>query len=335
MKTNDNSYYGFYRAKVINNKDPDKYGKVLVWIPDLMPKIDASKGIWALPANTPIGGRNKEDNCNYIGSCLIPPIGSQVLIFFEAGNISRPFYFASLELENTKVLPENQLGENYESKWVIFKSGEGRCIVISDDGDDARVEITGKKRNITNAPNGDTDSVYEIDENQTTILLDERDDKEKILMRSYMGDFIHFDINERTLQIEFENDIYLKSKKGKIILETEEDNIELKSVKDIKIQSKENISLKCTENLSIESGENTSIKTGNTFNLLSIKDIKNKSGGNISNSADGNINTKAGGNINNDGALMNDQSGMASPDQPNISSITSISSPEVEGERDT
>jgi len=309
-------YYGFYRAKVVNNKDPNKYGRVMVWVPDLMPKIDESKGIWALPANTPIGGRNRENKCEYIGSSYIPPIGSQVLIFFESGNTGRPFYFASLELENLKVLPENQLGTNYESKWVIFKSSQGRCIVISDDEDDCRVEITGKKRQIKNSPEGDTDSVYTIDENQTTILLDERDKKEKILIRSYNGDFIHFDINERKFQVEFENDIYIKSRKGNIILETAEGDISLKSA----------------NNINNESVENINIKAKNTLNIQAIKDIKTKSGGNISNNSSGNINNKASGNINSDGSIMNDQSGMAIPTDPTISAV---SSPTIEGERDT
>ena len=205
--------YGNYRAKVVNNKDDRKFGRIIVWIPDLMPDIKDNQGIWARPANNPIGGRNSQsgDNNHFMGSCYIPRNGAWVWIFFETGNINRPYYFGGLDIEQAKVLPENQVGKNFQDKWTLFKSHEGRTIVISDDADDARTEITGKKRQITNPPSGDTDSVYKIDGNQTTILFDERVGKEKILIRTYKGDFFHIDIDERKLQAEFDNDIEIKT----------------------------------------------------------------------------------------------------------------------------
>ena len=141
--------YGNYRAKVIENRDGEMYGRVLVWIPDLMPSVPDNQGVWARPANNPIGGRNEDegtDENHYMGSSYIPRKGAWVWVFFEAGNINRPYYFGALDIQNTKVLPENQLGGNFEDKWTIFKSHEGRTVVISDDPDDARTEITGKKR---------------------------------------------------------------------------------------------------------------------------------------------------------------------------------------------
>jgi hypothetical protein len=201
-----------YRAKVVNNKDPQKLGRVMVWIPDVMHEVSQDKGLWAMPANCSVGGRNKEEgqDNNYMGSCLVPKKGSYVFVFFECGNLNRPFYLGSLELDSSKSLPECQVGE-YQDKWVIFKSHEGRCVVISDDPSDARVEITGKKRQLSGPPDGDTGSVYTIDGNQTTILFDERSGKEKILIRTHKGDFLHIDIDERKLQVKFESDITIES----------------------------------------------------------------------------------------------------------------------------
>lgn len=206
------SIYGNWRAQVVDNKDPDKFGRVLLWIPGLMPEVDKNKGLWARPANNPIGGRNMESSSDhhYMGSSYIPKKGAWVFVFFEGGNINLPYYFGALDLENTPVLPENQQGPNYEHKWTILKSHEGRTIMISDDPYDARTEITGKKRKIKKPPTGDLESVYQIDENQTTILFDERDKKEKILIRTYKGDFIHIDIDERNLQAYFKNDIRIQ-----------------------------------------------------------------------------------------------------------------------------
>ncbi len=209
-----NKLFGFYRAKVVNNKDPEKFGRVVVWVPQIMPDVEETRGLWALPANNPVGGRNLSNKANeehyYMGSSFIPKIGSWVFVFFESGTPDNPYYFGSCDLENTQVLPENRVGTNYEDKWTLFKSHKGRAIVISDDESedgDQRVEITGKKRQLKEKPTGDEKSVYQIDGNQTSILLDERPDKEKILIRTHKGDFIHIDIDEQNLHIKFENDI--------------------------------------------------------------------------------------------------------------------------------
>lgn len=208
----EHKYYGIYRALVVNNKDPQKNGRIIVWIPDVMPEVSQSEGLWARPANNVMGGRNVEYNSdnNYCGSCYIPKKGSYVFVFFESGNISNPCYMGAADLENAKVLPENQTGGNYEEKWTVFKSTKGRCIVISDDPDDERLEITGKKRQINTPPSGDVSSVFEIDGNQTTILLDERPGLEKILIRTHKGDFINIDVEQQKLHIKFKNDINIE-----------------------------------------------------------------------------------------------------------------------------
>jgi len=247
-------YYGNYRAKVVDNKDPEKYARVKVWIPDLMPEVSEDEGLWARPANNPIGGRNDEQK--YAGSIYIPPKGSWLWVFFEAGNPNRPYYFGALELQNSKTLPENQVGSNYQNKWTIIKSLEGRTIIVSDDPDDARIEITGKKDKLSGDAPGDTDSVYDIDGNQNVILLDERDSKQKVLIRTKKGDFLHIDIDERKLQGYFANGINLKTDKflylqaAKINIKSDSDfnmsggKINLKSDGDVNIESRSNINIK-------------------------------------------------------------------------------------------
>jgi len=291
-----NGLYGNYRAKVITNKDKEKFGRVLVYIPDLMVGIEDTEGIWARPANNSIGGRNTqfESDNHYMGSCMIPRAGAWLWIFFEAGNINKPYYFAGLDIENAKVLPENQVGKNYQDKWTIFKSHEGRCIVISDDPDDARVEITGKKRLLGTPPSGDTASVYKIDKNQTTILLDEREGKEKLLIRTYKGDFINFDIENSTLQIELESDFIFKTK-GKLTIYAEDD-IDIKShTGDVHVQAE-------SGTLDIKSGDAMKQSSGGEINLKSQNDLNYQAGANISGKAGGNMAHDAGG-------FLNEQSG--------------------------
>ena len=263
-----------------------------------MPSISENQGIWARPANNPIGGRNEQygtDN-HYMGTCYIPRKGAWVWIFFESGNVNRPYYFAGLDVEQAKVLPENQAGPEYQDKWTLFKSHEGRSIVISDDAWDARTEITGKKREMNNPPSGDITSVYKIDDNQTTILFDERSGKEKILIRTYKGDFIHIDIDERKLQIEFNGDI------------------EIKTNGDINITSDGDMNLN-----SLFGDMNIQADHGN---------INIKSGKEIYETAVSNKHLRVGGQIMTDGASRHDQQGMAG-------SAKNAKEAEPEGERDT
>jgi hypothetical protein len=212
------------RGKVILAKDPKKQGRVKIWIPDLMPLVQETKGLWARPANNPLGGRNTTedgDDHHYQGSCMIPPKGSWIYIFFENGDPSEPRYFAAADMCTTKggndkpsVVAECRQGAEWHQKWVPVKTRQGRCIILSDDKEDQRVEITGKKRKLEGGPeppNGPDDSVYVIDGNQTVILIGEKKGKEKVLIRTHKGDFLHIDVDERMLHGYFKNGIRLKT----------------------------------------------------------------------------------------------------------------------------
>jgi len=221
----------FHRALVIDAHDPRKLGRVKVRIPDLMPEDGSDycgdwckNGLWAHPANNYLGGRNTQDmvgpRCEfkegcYQGACLIPPPGSWVFIFFENGEPNHPYYFGSLEAGQTMVLPENQMGANWEKKWTIIKTNQGRCIVISDDDEDARIELTGKKRMLKDPPNGDTDSVLPIDQNQTVIRLWEKPGDERLELHDWHGNYITMHIEDDSpdqLHIYFLSDIHIESK---------------------------------------------------------------------------------------------------------------------------
>ena len=285
-----------------------------------MPEVDRTKGIWARPANNPLGGRNKEDDAEnyYAGTSYIPEKGSWVFVFFEGGNVNRPYYFGALDLENSKVLPENQVGGEPQNKWVVLKSGSGRAIVVSDDDSsngDQRVEITGKKRQMSSPPSGDTESVTKIDDNMTTILLDERDGKQKVLIRTYLGDFFHIDIDERNLQAYFENDIIIKCNNDMKL--TANGDIDIKSLAgDIHIQAESGqMDLKAAQDINKESGANSNNQAQNSDNT----------------SAGGVINRKAGGDINDDGANLIQQTGAAS----DASGATGAVTADPKGERST
>jgi len=266
-KEDKSSLSGFYRAEVTDNKDPLMCGRVMLNIPDVMPGVSGSGTAWAMPANNPTSGLNSSGDSEhfYSGSCYVPPKGSWVWCFFENSNPNRPYYLAGLDLQNSKVLPECQLGGSPQKKWVIYKSHSGRTIVISDDSDDERVEITGKKRQISSPPTGDIGSVYTIDGNQTTVLIDERSGKEKVLIKSHKGDYINFDIENQKLQISVKSDIHIKSN-GSIYMKAA-DSIHLKAGADINLYAAGNVNNKGDGGANIQSGGAVNILGGGAVNL--------------------------------------------------------------------
>lgn len=264
MGIGDGRLYGNYRAKVLENNDPLLYGRVRIWIPDIMPDIEekSENCIWAFPANNPIGGRNDIESTEsqyYVGSCYIPPIGTYIWIFFEGGDINRPYYFASLDTMCSPVVAENQSGTEPWNKWTLLKTARGRAIVISDDESDCRVEITGKKRNLTDPPAGNLDSVFDIDGNQTTILLEETEGNERLLIKSHLGDFINMNITKQELHAEFKNDIHIKS--GKSIFFTAEKNINIMGLGQTMITGLKQTHIKSTGVVAID-GSQTRIQQG-------------------------------------------------------------------------
>lgn len=213
-------FHGFYRAKVTEvDIDDNDYGAVRVFVPDLMTDVDpdyddSSMGLIAYPANNPIGGYNTEDSdstTHYQSSMMVPKKNAWVWVFFEQGNPNRPFYFAAFHFKNSKVPPENRDVDEPHRVYTMIKTTDGRSVVVCDSDDEQRIEITGKKRQISGGPEGDNGSVYNIDGNNTTILLDERGGKEKILIRSHKGDYVHIDIDQQELQMYFKNDIKIKT----------------------------------------------------------------------------------------------------------------------------
>ena len=289
------SWNSFYRAKVIDSADPDKCGRVKIWIPDLMPEISDNEGIWARSANNPMSGRNQEedgDDHYYQGTSYIPPKGSWLFVFFEKGNPNHPYYFCGGDFGQSRVPVECQQGEEYWKKWLIFKSPNRRTIIVSDDKSDERVEITGKKRKLKgNNPDGNADSVYAIDQNQTTILLDERDGENKILIKDYKGNFINFDIENGSLHFKFSGDINIQSA-GDIYLDCK------------------NFNLRTTQNTLITSEGNLGVTSESDISMSSKSSMINmKSAQSVSIKSDADININATGILYEDASMIQSNSG--------------------------
>ena len=264
--------FGRYRAIVWDNveyeeDDPAKsfFGRVKVFIPDFMENnpFEAKGDVrpdwsWAYPANNSIGGRNDSSKTDdykadtYWGESNIPIKGSWVWVFFEAGNPNRCFYDGACDIMNSQLPPENQIGKNDDDKklpkwyhrWIKHRSPAGRTIVISDYDYDERVEITGKKKKLG------TDGIYEIDGNQSVILIDGRDgsgegipDTEKILIKDINGNYINIYTKDDELYIDFKKNIHIRSREGDIFMTSEKGDIHINAKKEVKITSGESLHL--------------------------------------------------------------------------------------------
>jgi hypothetical protein len=292
LKSNSHEkYFGFFRAKVVeidlsvgkpdnqsgggflsgaanpmggrNKDEKNDYGAIKVFIPDVQtdidPDFDESKSkIIAFPANSPMGGYNEdEEDSHFQSAVFVPRKGSWVWVFFEQGRLDRAFYWGGFNYQQAMLPPENRDGDEPHKVVTLVKTGEGRAIILSDDKKNCRVEITGKKRKMKEGPEGDKDSVYKIDDNQTTILLDERQGKEKLLIRTHKGDFINLDIEKQELHAKFKGDITVKT----------DGDLYFNAGKGVHIKSGQDMNLQSGKKMNIKSGSSCSVSAGMNLTL--------------------------------------------------------------------
>jgi len=74
-------FFGKYRGKVQNNKDPLKLGRLQVQVPSVLGEDHDS---WAMPS-VPYAGKG-------VGFFVLPPVGANIWVEFEAGNPDHPIW---------------------------------------------------------------------------------------------------------------------------------------------------------------------------------------------------------------------------------------------------
>ena len=332
MKTLSNELltnkFKFYRAKVVDNKDPQKWYRVRVWIPDIMYDFDESQGIWALPVCLSGGNIDQHDGSKHSGSIIIPRIGDWIIIFFENDNINRPYYLAGLSLEKQPKIPESQIGTDYQKKYVLFRSPQGRSIWISDDDTtpDSRVMITGKKRQYD--PNNPLDSVLPIVDNQSVISIEE-DDKERILLADYNKDYISIRTDKNKIYIyasSIPNNGSIDIFNDKTLIRLQDDGNDGRIV----IQnSKCKVTIE-NDNIDIDTPNNLSITSNNSEVKISPNNIKLQTSGALFELNGNNIVIYASGTITVQGTLIQENPGSSyNPDPDSLKPLDDLDEDEV------
>lgn len=142
-------YSEFYRAKVLDNNDPDQLGRIKVEVyPMLLGKETARlsqmtiDGIatedlpWAVLAPSLFVGSGTS-----YGVFSVPEINTFVFVFFEAGDINQPIVFAEAPTA-TKGLPDSRLS-NYPAKKVL-RTKNGVEISIDDSNGNIAISSPGQ-----------------------------------------------------------------------------------------------------------------------------------------------------------------------------------------------
>jgi hypothetical protein len=106
------TYYGKYRGKVVQNKDPEGLGQLEVKVPAVLGEVTR----WALPA-VPYAGPK-------VGLLLVPPIDANVWVEFEAGEPEYPIWSGCFWGKNELPVPSSG------PEVLVFKT-EGATLMLS------------------------------------------------------------------------------------------------------------------------------------------------------------------------------------------------------------
>ena len=186
----DSRMYGVVVGIVIDNKDPDKLGRVKVKIPRLSGEDESN---WARVISFMAG---KE-----MGGFFLPEINDEVLVAFEYGDINIPYVIGSLWNGKDSPPLTNDDGKN---NFRIIKSRSGHVIRLDDTDGQEKIEIIDKTQN------------------------------NKIII----------DTKEKKISIKSDKDIEISAPNGKVKIEAMD--IEVKSSASTKIEASSSMDLKAS-----------------------------------------------------------------------------------------
>jgi len=115
--------YGKHRGQVVENVDPMQIGRVKALVSDVLGSPLSS---WALPC-APMAGSGA-------GVLAVPPLGSNVWVEFERGDVDLPIWVGGFWSTAAEV-PPMILGATPGSSAIALQTALGNGIVISDAAD--------------------------------------------------------------------------------------------------------------------------------------------------------------------------------------------------------
>lgn len=198
-----NRYYSSYRAKVIDNKDPEKRGRIKVKIPVLFG--DDPLPNWVLPKEFRGAGFNSSKKTGK-GEFYPPKIDDWVFVEFEMGSLTAPMWsggwFGEDKDSNTELPKEFTHVEN-EPMVRGYRSPEGSRILYDETKEKTKLSIIGSDGSNADAAK-EQSLIFNLEKDKEilalksighTFTLDDTKDKEVIALLSKIG--TKFEITEK------------------------------------------------------------------------------------------------------------------------------------------
>lgn len=117
IRKQQSTYYGKYRAFVVDTEDPDGLGRIRLSVPSVLGEATSD---WALPSVAYGGGAD-------FGMLFVPPAGSQVLAEFLEGDVSAPVWAATFWRQGSE-MPAEYEGPSTK----ILKTESGHLLTFED-----------------------------------------------------------------------------------------------------------------------------------------------------------------------------------------------------------
>jgi uncharacterized protein involved in type VI secretion and phage assembly len=114
------TYYGKYRATVLDNIDPLQIGRLLVQVPDVSGVLPST---WATPC-LPFCGTQS-------GFFVVPEVGSAVWVEFEQGNVDYPIWVGCY-WATAADMPALALAAPPGVQQLVIQTTEQNTFVVSD-----------------------------------------------------------------------------------------------------------------------------------------------------------------------------------------------------------
>ncbi len=126
-------YYGVYHGFVVDNKDPENQGRLLVSVPAITGSKEVPLNRVAYP-KFPFAGKD-------YGWYMIPDIGEAVWVEFENGHIEYPLWTGMWYAKGEKP------SEVVDNKVRILKTPSGHKIIFDDREGQEKIQIIDKNNN--------------------------------------------------------------------------------------------------------------------------------------------------------------------------------------------
>lgn len=149
----DEKRFGKFRGIVVDNKDPQKRGRLKLHIPSVLGDQETD---WAIPC-LPYGGFSKQ------GMFFVPEVDAQVWVEFEEGDIHRPIWVGTFWQQQDDVPDE---ASKDEPTTRMLKTNAGHILQFDDKQGEERLYLYHSKQ-----------ASLEIDKNGTVALTDAKGSK--------------------------------------------------------------------------------------------------------------------------------------------------------------